>query len=99
MPRVFFYVQHLLGIGHVFRALRVASGLRDVRVIVAEAPLAGLAVRTVVAWRLGMAHVAPFCAQLPPVRLEELTRRACAAVARVGLATPVRVLALEGRVA
>lgn len=27
--RVFFYVQHLLGIGHVFRALRIARGLRD----------------------------------------------------------------------
>lgn len=29
MPRVFFYVQHLLGIGHVVRALRIARGLRE----------------------------------------------------------------------
>lgn len=29
MPRVFFYVQHLLGIGHVVRSLRIARGLRE----------------------------------------------------------------------
>lgn len=27
MPKVFFYVQHLLGIGHLARASRVASAL------------------------------------------------------------------------
>lgn len=27
LPKVMFYVQHLLGIGHVFRAMRVAKGL------------------------------------------------------------------------
>lgn len=27
--RVFFYVQHLLGVGHVFRAVRLAQGLRQ----------------------------------------------------------------------
>jgi predicted glycosyltransferase len=27
--RVFFYVQHLLGVGHVFRAVRIARGLRE----------------------------------------------------------------------
>jgi predicted glycosyltransferase len=27
--RVFFYVQHLLGVGHVFRAVRIAHGLRE----------------------------------------------------------------------
>ena len=26
-PRVFFYVQHLLGVGHVFRAMRIVSAL------------------------------------------------------------------------
>ena len=28
-PRVLFYVQHLLGIGHVMRACRIAKALRD----------------------------------------------------------------------
>ena len=46
MPRVFFYVQHLLGIGHVFRALRVASGLRDagfaVDLVLGGVPVPGL---------------------------------------------------------
>ena len=46
MPRVFFYVQHLLGIGHVFRALRIARGLRDagfaVDLVLGGVPVSGL---------------------------------------------------------
>ena len=46
MPRVFFYVQHLLGIGHVFRALRIAHGLRDagfaVDLVLGGVPVSGL---------------------------------------------------------
>lgn len=44
--RVFFYVQHLLGVGHVFRALRIAHGLREegfgVDLVMGGAPVAGL---------------------------------------------------------
>ncbi len=45
-PRVLFYVQHLLGVGHVFRALRVARGLREagleVELVLGGVPVAGL---------------------------------------------------------
>src|SRR5262245_29966540 len=44
--RVFFYIQHLLGIGHVFRALRIARALAAdgarVDLVLGGAPLAGL---------------------------------------------------------
>ncbi|MGB5869146.1 MAG: glycosyltransferase [Albidovulum sp.] len=44
-PRVFFYVQHLLGIGHLARASRVASALVadgfDVTVVTGGTPVAG----------------------------------------------------------
>ncbi len=46
MKRVFFYVQHLLGIGHVFRALRIARGLREagfaVDLVLGGVPVSGL---------------------------------------------------------
>ncbi|MBZ0216575.1 MAG: hypothetical protein K8F25_08485 [Fimbriimonadaceae bacterium] len=45
-PRVMFYVQHLLGIGHVIRALRIARALKaaqfDVRVVMGGMPVGGL---------------------------------------------------------
>ena len=37
--------------------------------------------RDVVSWRLGMAHLAPFVASLPPVQAKSLADDACAAVA------------------
>ncbi|MCL4764830.1 MAG: glycosyl transferase [Hyphomicrobiaceae bacterium] len=44
--RVLFYVQHLLGVGHVFRALRVARGLHEagfaVDLVLGGVPVAGL---------------------------------------------------------
>ncbi len=44
--RVFFYVQHLLGVGHVFRATRIAHGLREagfeVDLVMGGVPVAGL---------------------------------------------------------
>ncbi len=44
--RVFFYVQHLLGVGHVYRALRIAYGLRDagftVDLVMGGVPIAGI---------------------------------------------------------
>jgi predicted glycosyltransferase len=53
-PSVFFYVQHLLGIGHLARASRIASALVedgfDVTVVTGGAPIAGFpgpAVRSV----------------------------------------------------
>ncbi|MBB3393400.1 glycosyltransferase [Rhizobium sp. BK060] len=45
MPRVFFYVQHLLGIGHIARASRIASALVrdgfDVTVVTGGLPVPG----------------------------------------------------------
>lgn len=53
-PRIFFYVQHLLGIGHLARASRIATALAadgfDVTVVTGGAPIAGFpgsAVRSV----------------------------------------------------
>ncbi len=44
--RVFFYVQHLLGVGHLFRAVRVAHGLRnagfEVDLVTGGGPVANL---------------------------------------------------------
>lgn len=44
--RVLFYVQHLLGVGHVFRALRIAHGLRyaefEVDLVMGGVPVTGL---------------------------------------------------------
>src|SRR5262245_20836967 len=44
-PRVFFYVQHLLGIGHIARASRIASALVtdgfDVTVVTGGLPVPG----------------------------------------------------------
>ncbi len=44
--RVFFYVQHLLGVGHLFRAVRVAHGLREtgleVDLVIGGVPVANL---------------------------------------------------------
>lgn len=57
--RVLFYVQHLLGIGHIVRASRVASALQsagfDVTLVTGGTPVKGFP-------PAGMAHV-----QLPPV--------------------------------
>lgn len=45
MPRVFFYVQHLLGIGHIARASRIAMALEDdgweVMLVMGGIPVAG----------------------------------------------------------
>jgi ubiquinone/menaquinone biosynthesis C-methylase UbiE len=61
-------------------ALAHQSGLVD-----AEARLVTIAPtmtdRDVVSWRLGMAHLAPFVASLPPVQAKALADDACAAVA------------------
>jgi predicted glycosyltransferase len=44
-PRIFFYVQHLLGIGHIARASRIANALQDdgfdVTVVTGGLPVAG----------------------------------------------------------
>lgn len=45
MKRVFFYVQHLLGVGHVYRATRIAHGMKragfDVHLVWGGTPLPG----------------------------------------------------------
>ena len=50
-PRVFFYVQHLLGIGHLARASRVADALVadgfDVTIVTGGTPVAGFPVSRV----------------------------------------------------
>lgn len=74
------------------------AGLRNVRLHQLEVSLCGLDVATVVAWRLGMAQVAPFLAQLPAAGRNELGARVRAAVSAVGLAVPLRMLVLTGEV-
>jgi predicted glycosyltransferase len=47
--RAFFYVQHLLGIGHVFRAVRIAHALREhgfvVDLVLGGSPIPGLEIK------------------------------------------------------
>jgi SAM-dependent methyltransferase len=79
-------------------ALGGAAGLQAVRLRRLAAPLTGLNPWSVVAWRLGMAQVAPFRARLSPPERERLTAAALAAVEGVGLAEPVRLMLLTGEV-
>jgi SAM-dependent methyltransferase len=72
-------------------ALARGAGLA-VRLLTVDAPLSDLSVEAVSAWRLGMAHIAPFVAASP--RRDELAARVEAAVRTAGLAQPVRVVVL-----
>ena len=72
--------------------------LVDPRVQELTAPLTGLRTEAVVAWRLGMAQVAGFMADLPAGDRDRLTAQANAAVSRVGTDQPVRLLLLAGNV-
>ncbi len=76
--------------------LAAGAGLSDVRVQECAASLTGLDVDTVAAWRLGMAHVAPFVAALPAAARDRLTSQVTEAITEVALAEPVRVLVLRG---
>ena len=76
--------------------LAAEAGLADVRVLECAPSLTGLDADTVAAWRLGMAHVAPFVASLPPAARDRLTARVTGAISAVALAEPVQVLVLRG---
>lgn len=76
-----------------------AAGLQTVRLDQRDVSLAGIEVELVVAWRLGMAQVAPFLARLPATTRDRLVERAQAVVTPEGLAVPVRMLVLTGEVA
>lgn len=73
-PRVFFYVQHLLGIGHLRRAATLARALAaggfDVLLVSGGAPVEGLAE--------GLARGGVRLHQLPPLRAADETLRALA---------------------
>ncbi len=64
------------------------AGYRDIAVAVHEVDVGLRTARQIVAWRLGMAHLAPFVATLDPARRQAL-RQACIDVVE-GVA-PVRV--------
>jgi len=87
-----------VGSAEALTALGGEAGLQAVRLRELAAPLAGLDPRAVVAWRLGMAQVAPFRARLRPRQLAQLDAEALAAVKGAGLSTPVRMLLLAGDV-
>ena len=76
MPRVFFWVQHLLGIGHLRRAATLARGLAqrgcDVLLVSGGAPVPGL--------DLGQARLH----LLPPLRARDESLRELSAKAKVG---------------
>lgn len=78
--------------------LAARAGLHDARVLAPTVSLAGVGEPTVVAWRLGMAHIAPFVASLDAPQRAALTERCRAAVTTTGLAAPVPILALVARV-
>ena len=61
-----------------------AAGFADVRLRTVIVDTGRSAPAQLAAWRLGMAHVAPFAAALPPARLAELRRAAESAVAGTG---------------
>jgi SAM-dependent methyltransferase len=63
-----------------------------------DVSLADLEVATVVAWRLGMAHVAPFVSGLDPSARDKLEATCRAAVESVGLHDALPVLALRATV-
>lgn len=78
------------------RLLAERAGLRAVRVDTVAATLAGLAPWAVVAWRLGMAPVAPFLAGLPAPQRARLTADAMDAVQRAAGPDDMRLLVLVG---
>ncbi|HEY7224172.1 MAG TPA: methyltransferase domain-containing protein [Micromonosporaceae bacterium] len=77
-------------------ALSGTAGLRAVRVACLEVALAGLTAESIVAWRLGMAQIAPFVSRLPAGRREALMAQAQTALSSAALAQPVQVLVLTG---
>ena len=87
-------------VGTVPALLRLAgqAGLTDPVVHEVPVDLSGLAVRAVAGWRLGMAQVVPYLAGLGEVRRQRLTEDVYAAVAGTGLAAPLPILVLHGRV-
>jgi len=76
------------------RALAVGAGYRSAEVHTLEVDTGLDSARAVVDWRLGMAHLAPFVAHLPPERLAEARAEAEETVAGM-LPVIIPILALS----
>lgn len=86
----------LLSTPELFRAVAREAGLRDPRVEQVDVEL-GLGPAELVAWRLGMAHLAPFVAGLDEQQRAALLVQAQEAVAEVTESVRMRVLLLVAR--
>jgi SAM-dependent methyltransferase len=85
-----------VGTPEALRALGRAVGLVDVHIEELAVDLASLDVDALVGWRLGMAHVAPYLADLSPRHRDALARAVADAV-RVSPAAPLGLLVLLAR--
>lgn len=99
------WYQHLKDTGEarvgdpaVLAALGRGADLKRVRVRELAVSLADLDAAAVAAWRLGMAQVAPFLADLPAPARHELIGRTRSAITPEALAVPLRMLVLTGEV-
>lgn len=88
-----------VGTDGALRELAAGAGLVDLVVDTVHVDISGLDVGAVVAWRLGMAHVAPYLSGLDEAQRRQLTSRAAEAVADAGLGEPIRMLVLRARAA
>jgi SAM-dependent methyltransferase len=88
-----------VGTDGALRELAAGAGLVDLVVDTVQVDISGLDVAAVVAWRLGMAHVAPYLSGLDEAHRRQMTSRAAEAVADAGLGVPIRMLVLRARTA
>jgi SAM-dependent methyltransferase len=89
----------LVGTAGALRGFAGEAGLVDPVVDSVRVDISGLDVAAVVAWRLGMAHVAPYLSGLGDKHRQRLTASAVEAVAGVGLGEPIQMLVLRARAA
>jgi hypothetical protein len=86
-----------VGTAGALRGLAAGAGLVDVVVDAVRVDMSGLEVAAVVAWRLGMAHIAPYLSGLDEAHRRRLTARAAGAVADAGIGEPIQMLVLRAR--
>lgn len=86
-----------VGTAAALHRLAAAAGLTGIGATEVAVDLSDLGVDTAVAWRLGMAQVAPYLAGLPLDRRAAITGQVRQAVSRIGLATPVPMLVLTAQ--
>jgi SAM-dependent methyltransferase len=81
----------------LLRRLAADTGLTAPVVHEVAVDIRPLGVPALVAWRLGMAQVAPYVATLAPERRHRLRAAVAGAVSAVGLGEPLRMLVLHAR--